>query len=232
MKLIERENEVLSVIKKLSESKLDFIVVGGYAVSALARHRFSADCDLVIPKELLKVIENLLVEVGYKKSIEKAGFDIIYGGFFVSYEKKINDLPVTADLLVGSLVSRNTNASWSFDYIKQNSITAIVAGLQASVECKIPKKELLIAMKIHSMRRADIRDIIVLNEKVNWAEVLEHSKRGELEKLKEQLDRMIQALYDKKLVDSLKGVFTLKQDVNDMIAKTIKEVEVLRGKLL
>lgn len=231
MKLIERENEVLNVIKKLSESKLDFIVVGGYAVSALARHRFSVDCDFVIPKELLKVIEDLLVEAGYKKSIEKAGFDTIYGGFFVSYEKKINDLPVTVDLLVGSLVSRSTDASWSFDYMKQNSTAATIGGMQASVECKIPKRELLVAMKIHSARRTDIRDIIMLNEKVNWSEVFKHSKRGEPEKLKGQLDKIIQTLNDERLVDSLKGIFTLKQDVKEMITKTMKDMEELRSKI-
>jgi hypothetical protein len=231
MKLIERENEVIKIIKQMVESKLNFIVVGGYAVSALAKHRFSVDCDIVIPKKELKTIEDLLVEANYSKNIEKFGFDKIYGGSFVNYMKKVNELPVTADVLVDSLVNRNTNASWSFDYIKQHSVIAIVTSIQSSVECKIPKRELLIAMKIHSARKTDIRDIIMLNEKVDWLEVLKHLKRGKLEILKDQTNNIIKAMHDERLVDSLKGVFILKQDVNDMIAKTIKEVEMLREKL-
>ena len=51
MEFIERENEILRTIKSMVEARLDFIVVGGYAVSALARHRFSVDCDIVVPKK-------------------------------------------------------------------------------------------------------------------------------------------------------------------------------------
>jgi len=231
MKLIERENEIIKLIRQLVESKLDFIVVGGYAVSALAKHRFSVDCDIVIPKKELAAIKNLLKKIGYRKKIEKTGFDTIYGGSFASYTKKVNDLPVTIDVLVGSLVNRSTEVSWSFEYIQQHSLIATISSIQNSVEWKIPKRELLIAMKIHSARRADIRDVIMLDEKVDWLEVLKHLNRGKLEVLKYQINSILKALHDEKLVDSLKGVFTLKQDVNDMIIKTIKEVEMLREKL-
>lgn len=231
MKLIERENEVLKIINQMVESKLDLVVVGGYSVSALAKHRFSVDCDIVIPKRELKAIKDLLVEAGYSKHIEKFGFDKIYGGSFISYMKKVNGLPVAVDVLIDSLVNRSTDASWSFDYIQQNSITSIITSIQNSVECKIPKRELLIAMKIHSARKTDIRDIIMLNERVDWLEVLKHLKRGKLEILKDQINNILKALHDERLVDSLKGVFTLKQDVNGMIIRTIKEVEILKEKL-
>jgi len=51
---LARENEILRIIKSFVKSKLEFILVGGYAVSALARQRFSVDCDVVIPKDLAK----------------------------------------------------------------------------------------------------------------------------------------------------------------------------------
>jgi hypothetical protein len=49
MEFIKRENGILRIIKGMTEAELDFVVVGGYAVSALAKHRFPVDCDIVAP---------------------------------------------------------------------------------------------------------------------------------------------------------------------------------------
>ena len=122
MGLVERENEILKAIRRMKEAELDFIIVGGYAVSALARHRYSVDCDVVITKEQLEKCEDLLKKEGFTKDIEKSGFDKEYGGEFVSYKKKIKNLPLTIDLLINNLVCRNTGAEWSFNYIKKYSI--------------------------------------------------------------------------------------------------------------
>ena len=45
--LLEREQEVLRVLSLLLDENLDFIVVGGYAVSTYKK-RFSIDLDLVV----------------------------------------------------------------------------------------------------------------------------------------------------------------------------------------
>lgn len=229
MKMVERENEILRIIKKLVDVRLDFIVVGGYAVSGLARHRFSVDCDLVISKKELGRFEEILKEEGFKKHVEKAGFDEIYSGEFVSYLKKVDGLPVTVDLLVGSLVCRATAASWSFSYVKKHSIMASIPGIETSVSCRIPERELLIAFKIHSSRRADIRDIVMLREGADMAKVIRHLRKGNLEALKTQISRIIRALEDKRLVDSLKGVFALSVDVEKQIENVRKDMkEILR----
>lgn len=231
MEFVKRENEILRVLKRLSEEKLDFIVVGGYAVSGLAKHRFSVDCDIVTPKRELEKFEKILKGEGFEKHIQKKGFDEIYAGEFVSYKKKVNDLPVTVDLLVGSLVCRATEAAWSFDYIKRNSIEANITGIETSVRCKIPEKELLIAFKIHSARKADIRDIVMLREDADFEKVLRHIRKGKEEALKEQIKNIIESLKDPNLVDSLKGVFTLSMDVKKQIESTRKDVETILRKL-
>ena len=77
--------------------------------------------------------------------------------------------PVAVDLLVGSLVCRATQASWSFDYIKRFSAAATISGCGFSVECRIPERELLIAFKLHSGRRADVRDFVMLTENAEEA---------------------------------------------------------------
>src|SRR4030042_1601737 len=158
MEFVKRENEILRMLKKLIEEKLDFIVVGGYAVSGLA-----------------------------------------------------------SDLLGGSLVCRATEASWSFHYIKKYSIEAVVTGIETSVTCRIPEKELLIAFKVHSARRTDIRDIIMLRDGSDLENIMMHLRKGKTDALKSQMDRIVEALNDRNLVDSLKGVFTLTVNVAKQI---------------
>jgi len=46
-RMIERENEIFAVLEGLREKELDFVLVGGYAVSAFS-HRFSVDADIVV----------------------------------------------------------------------------------------------------------------------------------------------------------------------------------------
>lgn len=227
MAFVERENKILKIIQGLVNADIDFIVVGGYAVSSLARHRFSVDCDIVISKELLDDSEKFLGEQGYKKHIERSGFDEIYAGEFVSYEKRVLDLPVTVDLLVNSLVCRATGASWSYDYIQKHSVEANILGLEASVRCRIPEKELLIAFKIHSGRRADVRDVIMLIENADIEKVLNHIKRGNIDALKNQVRKIIYALDDVNLINSLKGVFTLIVDVKKQITNSKKFIDII-----
>lgn len=231
MEFTERENEILTTIKSMANAGLDFVVVGGYAVSAMARHRFSVDCDIIVPKKQHDHFGNFLGEEGFKKHIEKAGFDEIYAGKFVSYRKELSGLPVTVDLLVGSLVCRATQASWSFEYVKKHSITAIIPSTEASVSCRIPEKELLFAFKIHSGRRTDVRDVVMLRENADLEKVLSHLRKGNIEALKDQIRKIVTALEDKNLVDSLKGVFTLSADVKKQIESTRKDVEAILRKL-
>jgi len=231
MAFIERETEILKVLRRLVDARLDFIVIGGYAVSALARHRYSVDCDVAIQKKRLKEFESILTREEFTKYLEKAGFDEVYGGEFISYRKEVDKLPVTVDLLVGSLVCRATGAAWSFDYIQRHSIEANVPGMEASVSCRIPEKELLIAFKVHSGRRADIRDIVMLRENADLEKVLDHLKRGRTEALRDQISKITEVLKDENLVDSLKGVFTLSIDVKKQIENTQNDMETLLKKL-
>jgi len=225
MKFLKRETDILKALKTLVETKLDFVVVGGFAVSGLTRHRFSVDCDVVVARRELEKLERILEREGFTKHVERAGFDEVYGGEFTSYKKEVEELPVTFDLLVGSLVCRATDAAWSFDYIKKHSIQANIAGIETSVTCRVPEKELLIALKIHSARKADIRDVVMLRERADFEKVLKHLRKGREEAVRDQIIRVIQALKDPRLVDSLKGVFTLSIDVTKQIESTRKEME-------
>ena len=228
MEFVEREKEILRILRRLIEERLDFVVVGGYAVSGWARHRFSVDCDMVVSKRELEKFEEFLKKEGFKEHLRKKGFDEMYAGEFISYKKGVMELPVTIDLLVGSLVCRATEAAWSFDYIKKHSVEAVITGIETSAGCRIPEKELLIAFKIHSARRTDIRDIIMIREDLDLEKVRKHLRRGKMDALETQIGMIIEALNDKNLVDSLKGVFTLTADVGKQIEGTRKDMESIQ----
>ena len=225
MEFVKRENEILRMLRRLIEEKLDFVVVGGYAVSGFARHRFSVDCDIVLSKRELEKFEEILEKEGFKRHVRKAGFDEMYVREFISYKKEVGELPVAIDLLVESLVCRATEAAWSFDYIEKHSVKASITGIETSANCKIPEKELLIAFKIHSARRTDIRDMIMMIETSDSEKILKHLRKGKMDALTTQINKIIEALNDKNLIDSLKGVFTLTVDVRKQIEDARKDIE-------
>lgn len=231
MEFVNRENEILHTLDSLVEAELDFVVVGGYAVSGLGKHRFSVDCDIVISKAKLGETVAVLKRCGYEIEVEKTGFDGTYAGEFIRYKKKVGALPVTFDLLVESLVCRTTGAAWSFEYIKKHSIETAIGGIENVVNCKVPEKELMIAFKIHSARRTDVRDTIMLMENSNMSKVLPHLRRGKPQVLKKQVNNIIDMLNDTRLVDSLKGVFTLTIDVQKQIVNARKKIENLSKEL-
>jgi hypothetical protein len=231
MAFVNRENEIFRMLNGLAEEEVDFVVVGGYAVSGLGKHRFSVDCDVVISKTELEDTETVLERWGYENDVGKKGFDETYSGEFVRYKKKVGELPVTFDLLVGSLVCRTTGASWSFDYIKKHAVKTNIGGIEATAKCSVPEKELMIAFKIHSARRTDVRDIVMLIENSDVDKVLTHLRRGKIEVLKKQVNDIIEMLNDEKLVDSLKGVFTLTIDVRKQIVNARKKMENLSKEL-
>ena len=231
MSFVERENEILKTLRAMVDAGHDFIVVGGYAVSSLARHRFSVDCDVVVSKQDLTLFRGLLEREGYERHIEKADLHEAYGGEFVSFRKEVAGLPVTVDMLVNSLVCRASGAAWSFDYIKRHSVEANIPGLDTMVTYRVPEKELLIAFKIHSGRRTDVRDIVMLVENADTERVLDHLRRGNIKSLEDQIAKMISALEDRNLIDSLKGVFTLTVDVERQIKGTRKFIDIIVERL-
>ena len=152
--LLEREKEVLRLIELFKENKLKFIVIGGYAVSTYKK-RFSIDLDVVINEDDLIKFEELLLKEGFTMSYEKE-IALLYGENFKRFRKKMNNLPVDVDLLINGLVSRTTDATWSFENIDKNSQKRKLDNL----EFLIPARELLISMKMHSGRLSDVRDIM------------------------------------------------------------------------
>jgi len=201
--LLEREKEVLRLIGLFIENKFKFIVVGGCAISTYKK-RFSVDLDVVIKESDISKFEELLLKEGYSICYEKE-IALLHGENFKRLRKKMNNLPVDVDLLINGLVSRTTDATWSFENIEKNSQERKLDNL----EFLTPTRELLISMKMHSGRLSDIRDIVALMP-CDKNKLREFLLRGNLSNLKDSIKKQLSFLEKPQFDDSFKGIFGIK----------------------
>ena len=205
---IERENEIFSILDSLNKEKLNYVLIGGYAISAYM-HRFSVDADVCIEKKDLESFRRILKEKKYEftKRMELAD---AYKGEFECYTKK-GKLPVTVDFLINSVASRQTDGSISFSQIFENSQIKKITGIEKELKARIPVKEVLIALKVHSARMTDARDIAALCHDIDFDLVSKFMRTGYSEKIKENLDRLIGFFKSENFKDSFKGVFSIEK---------------------
>jgi len=215
-KLLEREMEIIRLLSLLLDKNLDFIVVGGYAV-ATYKKRFSVDLDLVVQEKDLPKFEALCKREKYAERYDKE-ISLLYEEKFKRYAKKIKGLEVSIDFLINWLVSRSTDAGWSFEYIKKDSTKRALDSLKFLT----PERELLIAMKFHSGRLSDIRDVVALMP-CNEERLKTHLLKGNMEKLKESIKRQKYFLEKPQFNDSFKGVFGV-FSYNEKHAKATKQI--------
>jgi hypothetical protein len=200
---VDRENEIFEVLQQFKAEGLEFVVVGGYGVSAY-QHRFSVDADLVIQSDDLEEFTQVLEERGFEKDTDR---DLVYSGRYLAYVKD-KELPVTIDLLVDELQCRQTDASWNYQYFEDHSVEKTVEGSEESVRVQVPTEELLIAVKLHSGRLTDARDVVALIEDADLEKVENHIHRGDRDKLRRVLENIEQTVSDSEFEDSFKGVFS------------------------
>ena len=200
-----REKECFNFLQQIPSDK-QYVVVGGYAVTAYGFSRFSVDLDITIPEQELPFFKKLITEHGFIFS--RAKEDLSYSGSFQRYEKDL----VSIDLLVNGITSRQTGYCYPFQYIFKNSQIRETSGWDSTnkVKTRIAQKEILIALKIHSMRMVDKRDIIMLcYEAPNIKKLVDHLNHSPKEKIIEHINELASLLNDSNLKDSLKGVYSI-----------------------
>ncbi|MAF36766.1 hypothetical protein CL622_06635 [archaeon] len=205
---IQRENIIFEMLQLFIDNGLDFILIGGYAVSAY-KHRFSVDADIVIRKEDLKKFEEILKQKKFKKTISKE-LDNLYSTEFIRYEIK-DELTVSFDLMIGGMGIRQTDSSLSFDTIDKGSSKKTIKGIEKEIRVRTPSRELLIVMKLQAGRLTDFRDIVALSQDINIAEIKEHLKNTDQKILKKHITYLLSLLDKKDFIDSFKGVFMEKK---------------------
>lgn len=203
-----REKEIFDTLNVIKNC--EFVVIGGYAVNAYTLPRFSVDCDIVIKgqRELQK-IEKLLLQIGYVKV--NARDEVPYSGKFQRYEKEIaKNFRVSMDVLIGSVLDRQSNAEFTFDWIFENSSVKALKGktITEQLTLRIVDLDALFVMKLLCCRLTDIRDIFLLINSIkdkSWIRK-EVSERYDFEN---RMLKVVKEVNSMQFKDSLQGVFGL-----------------------
>lgn len=222
MSLPERETELLTTLQAITDAELPYVLVGGWAVTAFSQ-RFSTDVDLVVPASAEEEYDAVLADHEYERTSE---YDTSarYDGRFIQYSKDVGN-PVNFDLLVNALRCRQTDAEWSYRYLDQHAHSASV-GRTVTVDTRIPERELLLAIKLHSGRLTDVRDVVAAATDADFDRVETHLHRGDLAALATQLGGIVEQLNDASFADSFKGEF----QENDLPEDDIERVRTFLSK--
>ena len=220
--LIKKENDIFDILQKFIDAKLEFIVVGGYAVSAF-KHRFSVDADIVIQSKDLDKFEVIVKKENFEKTSEKE-LENIYFSRFLRYEKET----ASVDFLIDAVAARATGASFSYKLLLDNSVEKKIIGIEKEIFAKVPVKEMMIAMKIHSGRLTDFRDIAALAKDTDLDRIRKLLFIGDFNSLNANLKKIAKVVKDKNFVDSFKGVFVEKKFDVDM--NQVEQISKLKAK--
>jgi len=184
----DRSNALVDLLDELSEREESFVLVGGYAVSSF-NTRFSTDLDVVVAPDDTQSFETFLESNGFER-IARQEKHWEYATAVIEYEKRpAPNRPIGVDLLVNGLGCRQTEAQWSFEYLRGHSSERQIHGQSNSTTARVVDGSVLAAAKLHSGRATDIRDVVAIAEDVDLDDVTAHLRRGDGEALCQQLVR-------------------------------------------
>jgi len=228
MSLPERQSELIDTHRAVQDADLPYVLVGGWAVSAF-QTRFTTDIDTVIPDTALDDYDTLLHDLGYEKQFEQ---DVSneYNGRMIQYTKEVGANAVKFEALVDAMGCRQTDAEWSYRYLHEHSTIESI-DVAEDLDGRIPEPALLFAMKLHSGRKADTRDLVVISLRAEFNRIERHVHRGDPEKLKRQIEMVLDQLQQDGFKDSFKGVFRQEElpvdAVDDLVSFLSKQRDQL-----
>lgn len=209
MSFEERGDALVELLEKLEDGGHDYVLVGGYAISAF-NPRFSTDLDIVVAPEDEDEFRELLGNEGFELERRHSGEskEWFYDREVEEYTKEVDGLPIGFDLLVNGLGCRQTDAEWSFDYMRKHSSRREVMAGTRSTTARIADPEVLLAAKLHSGRETDLRDATALVGDIDdMDDITEHLNRGDGESLRRQLEGGVEILESEELRQGYKSDF-------------------------
>jgi hypothetical protein len=228
-KLIARETEVLRVLRTIG-SERPYALIGGYAVDAYsALPRYSVDLDIVIARPELEQMASILKQNGFGKG--EPYVNEIEGVETRIFTKPIGDDNVSVDMLVDGIRCRQTEAVWKVDEVSKTVKVQRVIGVNDSVPAKVASRELLIALKLHSGRDPDLRDVVMLTADADWAAVLSLANRGSKPKVKDQLEHELKTLIEPDFENRLKTYFGSRQNESNLVNTAAARIRDLLNKI-
>jgi len=208
--LIAHETEVIRILRILNEATDGFVVIGGYAVNAHGQHRFSVDCELATSRDNVPTIDATLLGEGYE--LKRSEVRPPIGVTIREYAKSIGGDTASVLLFVDTVVNTTTRGIWSYKFVQENSVDAIVVGATGSAPSRVAQRNLLVAMKLHAGETRDFEDVVILSEKVDWKTVARCTASGSKQQVIEQIDYAIGEISSAKFALELKSIFAMRSD--------------------
>lgn len=200
-----REKEVFDTLKKIREYR--FVLIGGYAVNAYTLPRFSVDCDIVVEDNATTdEIEKELKKINYVRATDT---DLQYTKDFLKCEKVITkNFKVNVDILIGNVYDRQTKATFSAEWMFENSSIRMLKGktIQEELKLRIINPSALVVMKLISCRSADIRDVLMLIPQVKDFEWVKNEVSVRCD-FKNRFSRIKEKITSTQFKDNLQGVY-------------------------
>lgn len=224
----ERSEALIDVLGDLERSTVDFVLVGGYAVSQFET-RFSTDLDLVIAPEDTDTVVTFLEDHDFerKDELEVPPEETAYDREIELFERTEGlPYPIGVDLLVNGLGCRQTEAEWSFNYLRDHSSETTISGGTRSTTASVADGEVLVAAKLHSARKTDLADVLAAAPHVDFPTVTSHLYRGDEDALQSQLREAQEFIEDGGLDHRFKSMFgqsTASPDDIDALLEFLRE---------
>ena len=127
-----------------------------------------------------------------------------------------------------TVVSTTTRGIWTYRFIHDNSVEAIVVGATDSTPSRVAQRNLLVAIKLHTGRTEDLGDVVMLSERVDWNTVARCAACGSKEQLIEQIDSGITEISSAKFASELKSTFAIRGDPTFRIKQANLDLHSLR----
>lgn len=206
MSFHNRSDALIELLEELTQNGHEYVLVGGYAVSAF-NARFSTDLDIVVAPNTKDGFVEFLESKGFEKTDSHAK-KWFYDTEVIEYEKRLApQQPIGFDLLVNGLGCRQTEAQWSFDYLYDHSQEQEVSGGTVTTTARVIDGAVLVAAKLHSGRETDLRDVLAVAEEIDLATVTPHLRRGDEDSLRAQLERGLEILESEELKHGYRSDF-------------------------
>jgi len=206
MSFHNRSDALIELLEELAQAGHEYVLVGGYAVSAF-NARFSTDLDIVVAPDTKAEFAEFLERQDFEKTDSHAK-EWFYDTEVIEYEKRLTpQQPIGFDMLVNGLGCRQTEAQWSFDYLYDHSHQQEVSGGTVTTTARVINGAVLVAAKLHSGRETDLRDVLAVAEEIDLDTVTPHLQRGDKSALREQLRRGLEIVESDELKHGYRSDF-------------------------
>lgn len=197
--MVDRSAREKAVVELLDEWPWDAggAIIGGYAVAAYGKPRYSEDVDIVLPRGAEGHVTNWLVGQQFHPEDAPNDWAQNYTGTFRRWKKG----HVTIDLLVGSVRDRDAQVDIPEPWITSGSTKQRLILLDSSTRKDVPiiRKEAFWVLKLQSGRATDLGDLFAIHDQAfKSREVRECFQAHWCPTLKRKLAKVKLQLEDKK----------------------------------